>query len=72
MLTKIYAGCYRLSGPLAWTAFGHIKRNGGLWQAEIRDVASGDMRMPAGLWATRRDAEDECKHLLNRDFRRVA
>jgi hypothetical protein len=70
MLNKIYTGCYRLSGPLAWTAFGHIRRDGRLWKAEIRDIETGDMRRPASFWASLKDAEGGCRHLLDRDFRR--
>lgn len=70
-LTKLYAGCYRLSAHLAWTAFGHIRRNGQLWEAEIRDTETGNLRRPAGLWATRAAAAQECCDLLNRDFKRA-
>jgi hypothetical protein len=65
---KLYAGCYRIEGALRWTAYGHIRKIGSFWQADIHNAATGDILRPAGLWATLRDAEDECRHLLNRDY----
>jgi hypothetical protein len=68
MLRKIYAGCYRYSSTLSF-AFGHIRRNGALWQADIRNSETGDLIRCAGLWATRREAQDEVRDLLWRDYR---
>lgn len=69
-MIKVYAGCYRISSPLSWTAFAHIRRDGSLWKAEIRDTETGDFRMPAGLWSTLRDAASESRDLLCRQFKK--
>jgi hypothetical protein len=60
-----YPGCYRISS-LASDVFGQIKQDGRMWNAEIRDRKTGDMRRFAGIWYTLKDAQQECESIMRR------
>lgn len=47
--------------------FGQIKREGRRWTAEIRESQTGALVRFAGIWATKRDAVEECEHILERE-----
>ena len=58
-------------GPEIWRvsndsdAFGQIFRRGPRkWEAEIRRTETGEMIRPAGIWATKREAIQECVDLI--------
>ena len=48
------------------TFFGQIRRVGREWHAEMRESVSGDLIRFAGIWKTRRDAEEEVRYLLEK------
>lgn len=58
-------GIYRVRLEGSW-AFGQIKKDGKLWNAEIRESITGDLRRMAGVWTTQRDAVEECERLLGK------
>ena len=60
-LHRHYEGCYRSDAING--RFAQIKKDRSHWRAEIRN-SNGDFIRPAGSWPTRRDAANECEHIL--------
>lgn len=57
--------CYRYNvDGLYSDLFGQIKREGRDWLAEIRYCSTGRISRYAGIWNTRKDAEEEIEHIL--------
>lgn len=61
---KKHGNGYRVSANKS--VFGQIKKNGHMWEAEIRETKTGDLVRFAGIWKTLADAKDECDHIIER------
>lgn len=63
--THHYGSCYRYRVDSNLELFGQIHKEGREWHAEIRVIDTGTIRRYAGLWKTRKDAEEEVEHILS-------
>lgn len=53
---------------LSDTTFGQVKKVGKQWEAELRDVASGDLIRSKGTWKSKADAEAELRSMNPIDY----
>ncbi len=60
-----HGSCYRYTVETNPELFGQIHKQGREWHAEIRVSSTGTIRRYAGIWKTRRDAEEEVEHILS-------
>jgi hypothetical protein len=63
--SQMYPGCFRISNG---AHFGHVKKAGKKWHAEIRRSQDGALCQYAGIWSRKSDVVEEVESLL-RDVR---